>query len=529
MLYARQNCVVEWPYHSGKTYSDPGNEVELEVLFTGPDGTEQRVPAFWAGEHTWRVRFAPRQVGVYHYQGLCSDEGNPDLHGVQGTLEVAPYEGDNPLFRHGSLRVAVNRRYLEHADGRPFFWLADTWWMGLCRRLRWPEDFRTLLADRVAKGFTVIQIVAGLYPDMPWPDQRGANEAGYPWEADFGQLNPAYFDMADLRLTALVDAGLVPCIVGCWGYFLTWMGEERMKKHWRNLVARWAAYPVVWCLAGEGSMPWYLSETPEEDSAAQKQGWTEVARYLHEIDPYQHPITIHPSTSARDTVGDDSVLDFDMLQTGHGDRQSIPSTVQLITQAYRHEPPMPVINGEVCYEGILEANREETQRFMFWACMLSGACGHAYGANGIWQVNRAEEPFGPSPHGRSWGNRPWTEAYRLPGSRQVGLGKRLLGRYPWWQFEPHPEWVQPRWDEEDYAQGYAAGIPGQVRVLYLPCRWDPYTVKQLEPDTEYHASYFCPGDGSETDLGLIRGDEHGDWQAPQPPVLGDWVLVLERQ
>jgi len=38
--------------------------------------------------------------------------------------------------------------------------------MGLCKRLKWPEGFETLLADRVRKGFSVIQIIAGLYPDM---------------------------------------------------------------------------------------------------------------------------------------------------------------------------------------------------------------------------------------------------------------------------------------------------------------------------------------------------------------------------
>jgi len=36
------------------------------------------------------------------------------------------------------------------------FWLADTWWMGLVKCLRWPEDFQLLTADRVKKGFTVI-------------------------------------------------------------------------------------------------------------------------------------------------------------------------------------------------------------------------------------------------------------------------------------------------------------------------------------------------------------------------------------
>ena len=45
-----------------------------------------------------------------------------------------------------------------------------------------------------------------------------------------------------------------------------------MKKHWRYLIARWGAYPVVWCLAGEGTMPYYLSKTPKEDADTQKHG-----------------------------------------------------------------------------------------------------------------------------------------------------------------------------------------------------------------------------------------------------------------
>lgn len=71
---------------------------------------------------------------------------------------------------------------------------------------------------------------------MPAFDPRGANEAGFPWEKDYARINPAYFDMADLRFQHLVSRGLAPCIVGCWGYFLQWMGVARMKRHWRNLV-----------------------------------------------------------------------------------------------------------------------------------------------------------------------------------------------------------------------------------------------------------------------------------------------------
>jgi hypothetical protein len=165
-------------------------------------------------------------------------------------MEVSPYAGDNRLFKHGPLRIDNARRHFEHADGTPFFWLGDTWWMGLCSRLRWPDDFQTLTADRLQKGFTAIQIIAGLYPDMPAFDPRGANEAGFPWEANYTRINPAYFEMADVRIRYLIDSGLVPCIVACWGYFLPLMGVSKVKQHWRYLIARWGAYPVVWCLAG---------------------------------------------------------------------------------------------------------------------------------------------------------------------------------------------------------------------------------------------------------------------------------------
>ena len=141
MLYAIQNCATEWAYSSGKAYSDPFNDIELDLLVTRPDGSEQVVPAFWSGDQTWRVRYSSTQTGAHHYRTVCSDTGNVSLHDQTGTLEVTPYEGDNPLLKHGPLRVAGSGRTLEHVDGTPFFWLGDTWWMGLCKRLRWPEDF----------------------------------------------------------------------------------------------------------------------------------------------------------------------------------------------------------------------------------------------------------------------------------------------------------------------------------------------------------------------------------------------------
>jgi len=535
MKYTSQNCMTEWSYSSSKTYRDPFNEVELDVVFREPDGKEMRVPAFWSGGQTWRVRYASSKVGTHSYRAICSDTGNSELHGQEGTVEVAPYQGNNPLIKHGPLHVASDRRHLEHSDGTPFFWLGDTWWMGLCKRLRWPGDFRILAADRVAKGFTVIQIVAGLYPDMPAFDERGANEAGFPWDKDYSRINPAYFDMADLRIDWLVQSGLVPCIVGCWGYFLPWTGVEKMKKHWRNLVARYSAYPAVWCLAGEGVMPYYLSEQKEKDAEFQKKGWTELARYVREIDPYHHPITIHPTRYGHEQVEDPSVQDIDMLQTGHSGYPTLADTVDIVTGALAHKPEMPVLVGEVNYEGIIESSREEMQRFIFWSCLLSGAAGHTYGANGIWQLNTREKPYGLSPHGTSWGDTPWEDAYQLPGSGQLGLAKRLLERYPWWQFEVRPEWVEPHQTKENRRLPYAAGIPGRVRVVFVPAEavWSIWrggmAIKGIEAGSQYHAFYFNPKNGKEHDLGIAKANAKGDYILPKPPIFQDWVVVLEKK
>jgi len=507
--------MMEWSFYSQKKYRDPFNEVEFSVAFKGPGGDEKIVPGFWSGEN----------------RSETSDSG---LNGKTGRFEITPYEGKNPLFVHGPIKVSADRRHFEHLDGTPFFWLGDFWTMGMVKQLTWPEVFQTLTADRVSKGFSTILVVAGLLPDMPPFDERGANEAGFPWEKDFERINPAYFDMADLRINWLAHSGLVPCIFACWGFFLSWMGVEKMKQHWRYLIARYGAYPSIWGLAGEAMMPYYLSENPEKDSAFQRKGWTQIARYVREIDPYHHPITIHPRHGGpRETIDcghnqveDASVLDFDMLQTGHGDTASVPNTVERVVECYEHTPRMPVINGEVCFEGHCGANWQNVQRFMFWACVLSGAAGHTYGANGLEHVNTPENPYGVTPQGTGWSILSWQEGYQLPGGRQVGLGKKLLERYEWWRMEPHPEWVEPHWNRDEYFFPYAAGIPGELRIIYTA---NPECViKHLERDVSYRASWFNPMSGEDFPIGVIRGDDNGDWKSPPMLIYQDWILVLER-
>lgn len=534
MLHAEVNVPLELSLTAAGTPRNP-TELDVDLRLSGPGGYEAVVPAFWAGEGRWTFRIAAPAAGRYTWTTTCGDTTDNGLHGRTGQIEVRPYTGSNPLFKRGRVRVAQDHRHFEQGDGTPFFWLADTWWMALCRRMSWPQDFKDLTRDRVEKGFSVIHIIAGLYPDMPAFDERGANEAGYPWDREYKTLNPSYFDMADHRIAWLVSSGLVPCVVACWGYFLPWMGVEKMKRHWRNLVARWGAYPVVWCLAGEATMPYYLSETKEKDAETQRRGWTEIAKYVRRLDPWHNAITIHPTSKGREQVDDPSVLDFEMLQTGHSDRKCLPNTIDVVTDSYAREPPMPILNSEVCYEGIGEACRQEVQRLMFWSCVLSGAAGHSYGANGIWQVNTRAKTYGASPHGMAWGHTPWDEAAQLPGSRQLGIAKRVLEKLPWWRFTPHPEWVEPRWTKQSYDAPYAAGIPGEVRVVYMPLEWEAPTVVGLEPGLRYNARLVNPCTGEEQVIGAIQGDAAGKWPigvGNKPwrtlPIYQDWVLVLQK-
>src|SRR4051812_15943541 len=80
MLHAMQNCATEWAFTSARPYPDAFNTVQLDVLMTQPDGTVQTVPAFWAGDEIWRVRYAASQTGTHHYRTVCSDTSNAGLH-----------------------------------------------------------------------------------------------------------------------------------------------------------------------------------------------------------------------------------------------------------------------------------------------------------------------------------------------------------------------------------------------------------------------------------------------------------------
>jgi len=507
---AEQWDVLETSFTSAREYDNPFMDVRVDVIFRSGD-KQWIVPAFWAGGGKWTVRFAPPVQGEYVLHVESSDPANADLNGHEQTLRVTAYSGDNSLLRHGFLRVSADKRHFEHADGTPFFWLADTWWKNLCKRMTW-EGFRELTADRKAKGFSAVQIVCGPYPDENMMEARWENEGGKPYEKkDFSVVNPSYFEYADRRIRHLVDAEIVPVIVGGWGRpqhggksMIAQVGLDGYKRHWRHLVARYGAYPVVWIVGGE---------------ARDSQGpWAEVAKYLKDTDPYRHLLVYHAPGHPRQVIQDNAVFDFDMVAIGHRGYETAAKSLELMKSCLSQEPAKPVLCGEACYEGHMQTNFQDVQRHLFWSFILSGAAGHTYGAAGIWHASVEGDP-GIDPV-YDWTT--WKEGMNYPGSTQLGLGKRLLEKYPWWRFEPHPEWAE--------GDCFAAGIPGEVRFIYQPGRgiynWNGTIVKDLEPDVPYSAYYFDPASGRRFDQGTVISS--GQYKAPRLPSPQDWVLVLEK-
>ncbi|MHC4997021.1 MAG: apiosidase-like domain-containing protein, partial [Planctomycetota bacterium] len=462
------NRVVEIKFESTKTYANPFTEIEFDAIVTQPDSTELRVPGFWAGDTRWCFRYASGQIGKHTWRTECTDKKNGQLHGVKGEITVIRYTGANPLYRHGPVHVAANQRTFSHADGTPFFWLGDTWWKGLCKRLTW-EGFQELTADRKKKGFNVVQIVCGTYPDeLGLLRPTWANEGGIPYlKEDFSVVNPEYFEYADRRFEHMMDAGIVPAIVGGWGRAvnLNSVGLEGYERDARNLIARYGAYPVVWILGGETKKsqgPWYA-----------------VAEYIDANDPYNRMLTNHSSTR-REALEDHVVLDFDMDATGHRGWETVNNAIQKIIDYQDATPIKPVLTGEACYEQHMQGNFADLQRHLFWGCILSGAAGHTYGAAGIWHMGTPETHgnYSAHPHRQPYDFTTWREGMTFIGSTQLGRGKALLEEYPWHRFEPHPEWHgegNPKKRLKEYEgfvnEGrFAAGIPGEVIFIYQPKR-----------------------------------------------------------
>jgi len=520
MLTVHRWGVFETEFKSDISYSDPFKDVDLTCLFKSPSGREIPINAFWDGSLTWRVRFMPDEVGVWAYRTLCSNEENEGLHGQTGLFECVPYDGENPLYIHGPLKLSGNRRFLIHSDGTPFFWLADTAWNGIIKSKE--DEWRDYLALRREQGFSAVQFVMTHWRGGTCDLKR---ERAYIGRRKIIKLNVEFFKRIDPKFSMINKFGIVAAPVLLWaikypkfnvnpGFNLI---EEDAVLLARYLTARYGAYILVWILAGDGD---YKGER-----------WKRIGRAVFS-EGHRHPVTMHPMGKhwLLPEFQSESWLDIIGYQSGHGVNEEDLKWLCFGPPSYdwKTEPARPVINLEPNYEEHLAYKIRKpitphmVRRAAYWSLLISPTAGVSYGTNGIWYWSRRYRE--PANHPGIGLAKPWRKSLKLPGAENMSVLKRIFESIPWWNLTPSPEILleQPGISDVESFIAAAKDDDGSLALIYTPKK-QPLKLNLKWLKKPLRALWINPSTGERIENGILNFEEI----ILHPPEPGDWLLLLE--
>lgn len=494
-------------FHGTHTYSNPCTDVSLRVTYIGPSNQVQHTFGFWDGGNTFRIRCAFPTPGLWHWRTECSDESNAGLHQQSGDVQVTPYHGTNPLYQHGFPRVSDDHRYLAHADGKPFLWMGDTAWVGPLKSTE--ADWKTYLADRVTKHFTVVQI-----GPAPWWAGKQDAAGDLPFIGDgISQPNPAFWKSYAHKVELANEAGLFVLMVGVMEPTTRYPESKEAQVFARQIVAR---------LYGN-----FVAFSPSFDSGFRELG-NDVGRAIRETTKV-HLITQHPGTTTGKPVNtiaeayfENPYLDFAGDQTGHNGgrvelcaRQAIEWNLHL----YRRKPHKPVINLEAMYdtEGDKAFNAYGA-RSLGWRSWLSGAKGYTYGTDLYqWETDRSKKDY-------------WLNVMRLPSSDQMTCLHDFLATIPWWRLIPAPDLIENTPKRYLNRPSLARTPSGNLAVAYLPNSASlQVDMSRFSAPVSYR--WFDPSDGKYTTDNYQPVPNSGQHTFSVPGKNGtgdsDWVLVMK--
>jgi len=448
-----------------------------------------------------------------------------------GAGERRPREGPGVDLAHGDLKVSANRRFLVHADGTPFFYLADTAWE-LFHKLERGEADR-YLENRRAKGFTVIQAAAlaeldGLgvpnaYGHRPLVD----NDPTKPAVTD-GPAND-YWDHVDYIVDRAAAKGIFIGMLPTWGdkWTVKWgkgpavFTPDSAKVYGEWLGRRYRDKPIIWILGGD--------RNPETD--AHLATIRAMAAGLARGDGGRHLMTFHPtggSSSAQWFQGDEW-LAFNMVQSGHNEKDG--PNYRMIEADYARTPTKPCMDGEPRYEDHPVAWKSQERGWFddydvrqaaYWA-LLAGAHGHTYGCHPIWRMyDQGHEP----PLGKDYMRHYWHEVLDLPGACQMLHVRRLFESRP--MLDRVPDQGLLAEDARGGADHVQASRGKDYALVYVPTG-RPVTVRLgAVSGSQVKAWWFDPRTGEATAVGVLPNEGTRPFDPPGEPARGnDWVLVLE--
>jgi len=510
--------IFETTFTSSKSYENPVQEVKVRVKFISPQKNERTLLAFWNGANAWRVRFSPDEIGEWTYETACSDPSNQGLHQQTGRFQCVEYQGENLLYQNGELRLSENRRYFQHANGKPFFFLSGTVWCGPA--LADFNDWQVFLQDRVEKKFTAIQFVVAQWRMFEKDAEGNVTFTG----KEKIRINPPYFQRLDRYVDAINEAGLVAVPVVLWalphgndnpGHVLP---EDQKIVLAEYIVARYGAHQLMWFLGGDGN---YENEQAET--------WKNVGRAVFNADQHRL-VSMHPW--GKSWVGDEfrqePWFDFISYQSGHGDDEK---TFRWLTEGppatqWNETPVLPVINVEPNYEAHNGYSQRKVhtdhsvRRAAYWSLLVSPTAGVSYGGQGIWGWHTKVQA--PADHVKTGLGSPWQRAKDLPGAFSMQELHEFFQSIEWWRLMPAPELIvnQPGLAEAAKFIAAAKTEDGTTAVIYLP---EGMKVKINTRNLNVKkARWYHPRTGGWLEAGETQPPE----QEFEPADRNDWVLLL---
>ena len=440
-------------------------------------------------------------------------------------FEILPQEvkwaGPACDFSHGKLMVSSNNRFLVFEDGTPFFYLADTGWE-LFHRLN-IADAEKYLENRRSKGFTVIQAVAL----AEFEGLTKANSNGDLPLKNHDPLQPdeTYFQYVDRIIRMAAAKGLFIGLLPTWGDKVDkqWgigpevFNTENAYKYGRWIGNRYKDFPnIIWINGGDRS-----------GGGDNKPVWEALAEGIKSVDK-NHLMTFHPfgEHSSSEWFHNSSWLDFNMSQTGHGQR-SYAIYKRLLVKDYNLSPVKPCFDGEPRYEDhpvgwvpdvLGWFNDADVRQALYWN-LFSGGFGHTYGCHPIWQfLTPARDPVGLARHN-------WYDVIDLPGAADLIHARRLIESRPFLSRVPDQSMVaNDYFPETDYV---AATRGDGYAFIYFPTGW----TATISPDKlnakTIRTTWFDPRTGETKPSETIPGKGARLFTPPSGGRGNDWILVMD--
>ena len=425
------------------------------------------------------------------------------------------------------LQVSTNKRYLQTADGKPFFWLGDTAWELFHRLDR--EEAEKYLKNRADKGFTVIQAVAlaeldGLRVPNPYGEIPLEND-------DPTKPRDAYFQHVDFIIRKADELGLYIGLLPTWGdkvFKSTWgKGPEIFNADNAKAYGRWIGNRykdqknIIWILGGD------RNPRHEKDVAV----WRAMAAGIAEgVGGHDKALmTFHPQPNSLEDGGSskwfhqDEWLDLNMFQTGHCRENNVWDRIQYV---YNLKPVKPVLDGEPLYEDHpvcfnakdLGTSSAYDVRKLAWLNVFAGAFGHTYGCHDIWQMYAPNREPVNGPHF------PWYVAIDLPGAGQLKHLRNLVESRPMFDRVPDQSLITDALNANNRIQA----TRGQDYILVYSAQGNKFTVNTGKiSGKEITATWYNPKNGELKEAGKFQKKASQEFTPPSTGYGHDWVLVID--